>query len=125
MNVIANNSIAVPSITSRTYTGSRKTKVWVSTRLPINTFDYQSDASIAVSGKIVMKFADGSGRKLQVDVDTEVTGASQESDFELEVKLQGEELDREVDVLMNSGNTVATKAFSLLGVAFAFTFELW
>ena len=125
MNVIANNSIAVPSITSRTYNGSGKTKVWVSTRLPINTFDYQSDASIAVSGNIVMKFADGSGRKLQVDVDTEVTGASQESDFELEVKLQGEELDREVDVLMNSGNTVATKAFSLLGVAFTFTFELW
>ena len=123
MNVIANNIIAVPAITSMAYNG--QTKVWVSTRVPINTFDYRSNASITVSGKVVMTLADGSGRKLQADIGREVADASQESAFELEVKLRSEEMDGEVYVLMNSGNVVPANTFVLLCMAFASAFALW
>ena len=111
------------SITSRTYDG--KTKVWVSTRIPINSFDYETgEASIAVSGKVVLKLTDGSGRKLQANVGSDVTGANQQSGFELQVKLQAEET-AEIDAYVSSGNSLTVRALVSLGAIFATACRLW
>ena len=122
MDVIVNSSVSIPSITSRTYVG--KTKVWVSTRVPIDTFDYElNQASITVSGIVIMKLKDGSSRKLQANISTQVAGANEESDFVLEVKCKREEMAGEVNIFMNSGNSVATRTFTMLGLIFAFAYQ--
>ena len=111
------------SITSRTYDG--KTKVWVSTRISINSFDYETGgASIAVSGKVVLKLTDGSGRRLQANVGSDVTGANQQSGFELQVKLQGGET-VEVGASVNAGQSVAARALVVPGSIFAPAYGLW
>ena len=106
-----------------TYDG--KTKIWVSTRVPINSFDFETvGASIAVSGKVNMKLTDGSGRRIQANIGTDATGANQQSGFELQVKLQGVET-VEVGAFVNSGKSVATRALVVLGAIFALAYGLW
>ena len=65
--VINGGAAVYPSLTSVMYT--EDTKVWVSTRFPIDSFDFEAPgASISVSGNAALKLADGSRRLLQGDV---------------------------------------------------------
>ena len=85
LRVIENDLVEYSSITSREYV-PLKNGVAVSTRVPSNLFNYEADdAVIAISGSIVLKFADGGRRKLRRDL--QAIGNDQVSSYRLSIDL--------------------------------------
>ena len=92
----------------------------MSTRLPLNAFDFEApDASISVSGYVVLKLADGPDRRLEG-----VFGAGvpddfpEESEFELEVKLTTAGA-RDYAYAMSPAARVSGAVLPALGAVFA------
>ena len=111
MDVIDENRIQVPSITTRTYVPSINGVV-VSTFVPSNIFDYSTGAKIDISGSVVMKFVEAGGSRKLVATTSAKSDENKDS-FKLEVVLQREMVSEE-DVLFNSATFVATKVFVVL-----------
>ena len=115
-----------PAITSISPVNT--TDVTISTRVPSNTFNFEADnASIKVDGSVTVKFA---GRRLTVDVDRLLQAAGEEetAEFSVNVGLAPEPalaLEGGEEVMMNSANAAAGKAFAIIGMVFASAFALW
>ena len=123
MDVIDENRIQVPSITTRTYVPSINGVV-VSTRVPSNIFDYSTGATINISGGLVMKFVEAGGSRKLVATISAKSDENKDS-FKLEVVLQREMVSEE-DVLFNSATFVATKVFVvLIGMVSALAYTMW
>ena len=123
MDVIDENRIQVPSITTRTYVPSINGVV-VSTFVPSNIFDYSAGATIDISGCLVMKFVEAGGSRKLVATTSAKSDENKDS-FKLEVVLQREMVSEE-DVLFNSATFVATKVFVvLIGMVSALAYTMW
>ena len=123
MDVIDENRIQVPSITTRTYVPSINGVV-VSTRVPSNIFDYSTGATIDISGGLVMKFVEAGGSRKLVATTSAKSDENKDS-FKLEVVLQREMVSEE-EVLFNSATFVATKVFVvLIGMVSALAYTMW
>ena len=122
MDVIEENQIQVPSITTRTYVPGENGVV-VSTRVPSNIFEYSTSSTIDITGVMVMNFVEAGGSR-------KLVAASAKSDenkdsFKLEVVLQREVVSEE-EVLFNSATFVATKVFvMLIGMVSALAYTMW
>ena len=127
MDVIKGNRVEFPSFTSRGYVPS-KNGVVVSTRVPINLFDYNiPGSSITIIGRAVVQFV-GSGRKLRDEIggtDAKIN-ENEEASFELKVDFQDEIfLKDEVSTMNNSGSLVGSKCFAIIVMVFASTYSMW
>jgi hypothetical protein len=124
--VSSSNTASYPAITS--IEGVDTTDVTVTTRVPTNTFDFEATgAAITVTGSVTVKFA---GRRLTVDVDRLLQAANNEetASFDVNVQLASEPelaLEGGEEVMMNSANAAAGKAFAILGMVFASAFALF
>ena len=93
-----------------------------------STFDFEAtNAAIAVTGSVIVKFA---GRRLTVDIDRLLQAANDEetASFDVNVQLASEPelaLEGGEEVMMNSANAAAGKAFAILGMVFASAFALF
>ena len=120
---IEDDVITFPSITSREYV-SAENGVVVSTRVPLNLFNYSVGESITITGEIGMQLA-GSGRKLRaVTEGVKVDDNEIASSFELEIALQ-QEMVYDDDDSINSANGVASRSLGMFGMAFAFAYTMW
>ena len=108
--IIVNSIISSPQITGNTIVSSIKQVV--STRVPINVFNFANDQSIDVEGKVVMQLDGSSARRLQANSGTEGAKAAA---FSVRVTLQPKAA--LVDgVELHSSASIASRAFISLGV---------
>ena len=111
--IIVNSIISSPQITGNTIVSSIKQVV--STRVPINVFNFANDQSIDVEGKVVMQLDGSSARRLQANSGTEGGKAAA---FSVRVTLQPKAA--LVDgVELHSSASIASRAFISLGVVLA------
>jgi len=120
LQVIVGDKVQIPSITSREYTTDGAI---VGTRIPINLFNFVDGAFLEISGAITMKLADGTSRRLNVDLGYVVRNLQDETNeasYTVNVALQAAE---ESSIgLSNSAAGVA--AAGLKGFAIAAFFLL-
>jgi len=111
--IIVNSIISSPQITGNTIVSSIKQVV--STRVPINVFNFANDQSIDIEGKVVMQLDGSSARRLQANSGTE---GGKAASFDVRVTLQPKAA--LVDgVELHSSASIASRAFISLGVALA------
>jgi len=110
LRVIVGGKIQIPSITSSAYTTDG---VIVGTRIPINLFDFVDGAFLAISGAVTIKLADGSSRRLNVDLSSIVRNLQDETNeasFTVDVALQTAEESSIQGLMSNSAAGVAATA---------------
>ena len=115
MNVILEDQVEFPSITSREYV-EEENGVVVSTRLPANLFSFGvNEEPVTIRGSVELQFS--SGRKLRVDNIFDAPEIEEEARFEVEVSLLREA------AVMKSSNAAANVA-SITGHAIVGMFFL-
>jgi len=85
-SVIENNVVTYPSFTSREYIPAAR-MVKVSTRLPLDIITFSNTETVDIGGRIVMKLADSSERKLQADNADSIAEVNEATSFDLVVAL--------------------------------------
>ena len=98
----------------------------VGTRVPINSFNFADGAFLQISGAVTMKLADGSTRRLNVDLGSvarNLQDEATEASYNVNVALQAAEETSIQDLGSNSAAGVAATA--LKGLVIAAFFLLW
>ena len=124
MDVILNDQVQLPSITSREYVPGIN-GVAISTRVPPNLFSFRAGSSITITGGVEMKLVEKTGlfgRKLRA------TGYAKKIDekasYEIKVDLS-REMTSDEEVSFNSASFDKNMGFVSLGVIFVFSYTLW
>ena len=89
-----------------------------------------SGAKIDISGTVVVKFAEGAGRRLSVDMHRllQAAGDEETAEFNLNINLAPEPelaLEGEDNAMMNSAKATTGKAFAILGMIVVSAMALW
>ena len=123
MDVILNDQVEIPSITSREYVPS-KNGVAVSTFVPSNEFTFSAGSFITISGGVEMKLADSvqNGRKL-LDTST-AKKFDEKSSYEMKIDLAPQEIISEEEVPTNSASFSKSMGLVSLGMIFVFSYTM-
>ena len=117
MQVIVGGVIQIPAITSREYITEG---VKVGTRVPKNLFDFFDGAFLTISGALTMKLADGSSRRLNVELGSMVRNLQDETNeasYTVDVALQTAEEYPIQDLMSNSAAGVAAATLKEFAIA--------
>ena len=123
MDVILENNIEAPSITSREYLPAENGFV-ISTRLPMNRFSYGANGGpVNIRGGAELQLVD-SGRKLRADniFDGVAPKVEEKARYEVKVRLLSDKTTADGNTSFNAATSIAASLLgyaALLGLAFA------
>merc|ERR1712013_113971 len=118
LKVIERGNTLIPSITRVDYAAKG---IIVGNRIPINLFDFEEGKILTIEGAVTMKLADGSSRRLKVDLGSVLRylqDESNEASYTVDVALQAAE--ESAIGLNNSAAGVAAAALKGFAIAALF-----
>ena len=121
----SSHSPVYPSITSISAQDMQLVKI--DTRVATNLFDFEGvhDASIDITGTVILMFTNENGRKLTMDMSNRMLQETEEdsAEFKVIINLKADPEGENVDAMMNSAKTNAV--FAVFAMVFVSAFALW